>query len=559
MSNKWYGATRSRSLHVRLPFAIQLHLDVAKNIFTIKTIQHRDYMAGSRLGVVWHAVFNPVPHGSNSCASHVEKEEWTMDSQDLGARLGASVFNCPGRTTITDALHLLKKAFMSKEKNYQMVPGGVALLGIFSLKEQLAFQPPGSNCGLMLSVMPLLSQADRNRIVQRTSVLLIVLNIMKEQNRTVRLATELKLSRVVIKACQYTMHTLIVVEPVLTFEKNEMKLQMSRKDGLLWEIKAVIKKNLDGNRELTFKLYHTPTVRVTSSDIWRVIQFEGAFVLPSSKASVFKPPSPLTGYMFISWGDSSPTHADKAAVVDVKVEASHNNGQDLQCPDLSPVCLQSISELATQQEAIVQYVNLPDWLITAAHALFPNYVQTGSSSTTIDFSSPALPPWKAQGLCAINSQTVLTMDNTTKSLSLTSCFTVLLADCSEDASFAVLVKKMAEPQHLAMKLYLGEDIIELLPSTNGSIDIFLNESIKLSPITEDYHHGGTNETNPFFSISVKQGGATEVELHNGVVVQHYTQTIVALVPGIFRGYTCGLCADFNSDTNNEPVTYYTQC
>ncbi|XP_046669753.1 LOW QUALITY PROTEIN: vitellogenin-4 [Homalodisca vitripennis] len=507
MSNKWYGATRSRSLHVRLPFAIQLHLDVAKNIFTIKTIQHRDYMAGSRLGVVWHAVFNPVPHGSNSCASHVEKEEWTMDSQDLGARLGASVFNCPGRTTITDALHLLKKAFMSKEKNYQMVPGGVALLGIFSLKEQLAFQPPGSNCGLMLSVMPLLSQ----------------------------------------------------VEPVLTFEKNEMKLQMSRKDGLLWEIKAVIKKNLDGNRELTFKLYHTPTVRVTSSDIWRVIQFEGAFVLPSSKASVFKPPSPLTGYMFISWGDSSPTHADKAAVVDVKVEASHNNGQDLQCPDLSPVCLQSISELATQQEAIVQYVNLPDWLITAAHALFPNYVQTGSSSTTIDFSSPALPPWKAQGLCAINSQTVLTMDNTTKSLSLTSCFTVLLADCSEDASFAVLVKKMAEPQHLAMKLYLGEDIIELLPSTNGSIDIFLNESIKLSPITEDYHHGGTNETNPFFSISVKQGGATEVELHNGVVVQHYTQTIVALVPGIFRGYTCGLCADFNSDTNNEPVTYYTQC
>lgn len=39
--NKWLGATRSRSLHVRLPFAVQLHLDVAEKHFKIKSIQHR--------------------------------------------------------------------------------------------------------------------------------------------------------------------------------------------------------------------------------------------------------------------------------------------------------------------------------------------------------------------------------------------------------------------------------------------------------------------------------------------------------------------------------------
>lgn len=39
-----------------------------------------------------------------------------------------------------------------------MVPGGVALLGLFSLKEQLAFQPPGGSCGVMLSFVPLLNQ-----------------------------------------------------------------------------------------------------------------------------------------------------------------------------------------------------------------------------------------------------------------------------------------------------------------------------------------------------------------------------------------------------------------
>lgn len=61
-----------------------------------------------------------------------------------------------------------------------------------------------------------------------------------------------------------------------------------------------------------------------------------------------------------------------------------------------------------------------------------------------------------------------------------------------------------------------------------------------------------------FSISVQEG-VVEVELRSGVIVQHYSRTVVALVPGMFRGYTCGLCGDFNSDTQSEPVMYYTQC
>ncbi|XP_054270572.1 uncharacterized protein LOC128991582 [Macrosteles quadrilineatus] len=508
LNNKWYGGKRSRSLHIKLPFAVQLQMDVLKEFYKIKTIQHRDYMAGSRLGVVWHAVTNIIPHDPKRESSHPVKEEWTMDSEDLGARLGASVFNCPGKSTIRDALHLLKKAFLTKEKNYQMVPGGVVLLGLFSLKEHLAFQPPGSRCGLMLSFTPLLSQ----------------------------------------------------VEPVLTLEKKQLRLQMSRKDGVLWEIQAGFRQISNGKRELTFKLYHTPSVRDTVSNIWRVIQLEGAFVLPSGRANVFNPPAPVSGYTFISWGDSSPTHADKAAVVDVKVVAAHSENQNLTCDDLSPTCLQSVMELATQQVATTQYVNLPGWLITAAHALFPEHVQMESSSTKIDFSFPAaLPSWSTKGLCAVNSQSVLTLDNTTSyDLSLTGCFTVMVADCSQDTTFAVLVKKVVN-QHLAVKIYVGSDVIELLPTTEETIDVFVNENIKLNPITEDYEHGASNTTKPFFSISVKQGGQVDVELHNGVVVQHYTKTIVALVPGLFRGYTCGLCGNFNSDINNEPIMYYTQC
>lgn len=82
---------------------------------------------------------------------------------------------------------------------------------------------------------------------------------------------------------------------MLTIEKNQLKLEMSMKNEVLWDIQAGVKKLQDGNKELTFKLYHTPSTRAVQSDIWRVIQMEGAFVLPSGKASVFNPPAPLTG------------------------------------------------------------------------------------------------------------------------------------------------------------------------------------------------------------------------------------------------------------------------
>lgn len=512
VTNMWYGGDRSRSLHIRLPFAVQAILNFSKSYFKVVTIRHRDFAAGSRLGIVWHAtskLLNSNFTAVNMKVHHNLKDEWKMDSEDLGARLGASVFNCPGSSTISDALHLLKRAFLTKNKNYQMVPGGVALLGLFSLKEHLSFQPPGSSCGLMLSFTPLLNQ----------------------------------------------------VEPALVIEGSQVRLSMTRVDGMLWEIQAGLKQLLDGNKELTFKLYHAPSVSVTTEDIWRVIQFEGAFVFPSSKAGVFHPPAPLTGYTFVSWGDSAPTHADKAAVVDIKVVPELETNQTTHCTDFSPKCLQAVSEMATRQTAIVQYVNLPMWLIMAGHALFPEHIQTESTSTKVGFHCPTpFPPWNRKGLCAVNRNSVLTLDNTTLSTSLSSCFTVAVADCSHYATFIILVKKATDPKYIATKIYSGEDIIELLPNSKGIIDIFVNENTKLQNISAAYEYGSIqNGSSPLFIISPKEKGVIEVELQNGVVVQHYAQTVVCLVPSAFRGVTCGLCADFNSEISNEPARAYTQC
>lgn len=42
-----------------------------------------------------------------------------MDSEDLGVRLAAGVFDCSHPDTIPNALNLLKNAFLANSKNYK--------------------------------------------------------------------------------------------------------------------------------------------------------------------------------------------------------------------------------------------------------------------------------------------------------------------------------------------------------------------------------------------------------------------------------------------------------
>lgn len=52
----------------------------------------------------------------------------------------------------------------------------------------------------------------------------------------------------------------------------------------------------------------------------------------------------------------------------------------------------------------------------------------------------------------MNGDTVLTLDNTTVTTSLGSCFTVAVADCSAYARFVVLIKKAVDPKYLVKQI-----------------------------------------------------------------------------------------------------------
>ncbi|XP_014239788.1 uncharacterized protein LOC106661112 isoform X2 [Cimex lectularius] len=503
LSNKWHGAERCRNLHIRLPFATQLIIEIAKSVFKATAVRHRDFVTGTRLGLVWHASSRLVTRKPTIKMYPNISDEWTLDSEDLGARLGASVFDCPHPDTIPDALNLLKKAFLTNHKNYNMVPGGVVLLGLLSLKHQLHFQPHGNNCGVMLYFTPLLTQ----------------------------------------------------VEPVLESKGNMLKLSITRKDGILWEIQAGSKRLNDGNKEFTFKLYRTPSVSVTVGHIWRVIQLEGAFIVPSRMSGVFHPPAALTGYAFVSWGDAALSHSDKASMLDLKIVPGHNDTGGAFCEGYHPRCLQASSDLAARQTATLQYTNLPTWLKMAAHALFPEHVQTEGTHTQVTFDYPvALLPWNTKGLCALNDETVLTLDNVTMSMSLHSCYSLAIADCSKNTSFAIEIKK--SEKFIGVRVHSGINTVELLQNMNETIVINVNDN-EVEYTKPDYQLVHDKKTE--ISIRRRPQGILEVELHTGVVLQHYNTTVVILVPAVFRGYTCGLCGNFNGDTYNEPSILYTNC
>lgn len=44
---------------------------------------------------------------------------------------------------------------------------------------------------------------------------------------------------------------------------------------------------------------------------------------------------------------------------------------------------------------------------------------------------------------------------------------------------------------------------------------------------------------------------TDLEINSGITVQHYGHTVIMLVESKLRGFTCGLCGNFNSENSDE--------
>lgn len=159
-------------------------------------------------------------------------------------------------------------------------------------------------------------------------------------------------------------------------EGNTMYVTMNHYDQMLWGLVAQCGRIADGNQELSFKLSHSNRERniTITNGYWRLLRFEGSFVLPSRKSGALHPPPPLNGKAVVSWG-----YHDSATTMIVSIEPKNKREQwPEQCVVDSPACLQTASDISTSQVISLQFVNVstalpagPSYAILFAQSFLP--------------------------------------------------------------------------------------------------------------------------------------------------------------------------------------------
>lgn len=497
LTNIWHGADRSRSLHARIPISTQLLLHYYRSYYKITSKRHKYFKAGSRLGLVWHSTTHVVPNGLPTAENHKTEDDWSVESRDLGARLGTLVFDCQDDARITDSLVIVKQAFQTHDKNYHMVLGGVPIVGLFSLMNYFTFLPPGGSCGVVFSLSPL------------------------------------------------------EVEQTILVEGSTVSISMNQNNGTVWEMTSSMRRLKDGDKEISLKFRHSPKElnAVNSNNTWRLIRLEGSLLIPSRKSGILKPPNAVRSQALISWGlTGSPSSME--FVISPESKAQWPND----CSSNLPQCLQNTSQFATKQKATLQYSNLPQWLKMAVRSVFSDFVKTEGNSTMFQFSFPSKLPWTTRGMCAVNYKDLLTIDNTVvNTYDLKSdCYSILIADCSPLAQFVLGIKKNSIFKDLIdLKMMQGTTQLNNLTISANSSVVINGFSIEL---TDDYitYPISSKENDYIFKMKKWQETMIEIDMSNrGVIIQYYGHSVVAMVDGILKGSTCGLCGDFNGEISNE--------
>ncbi|KAG8227586.1 hypothetical protein J437_LFUL000686 [Ladona fulva] len=149
------------------------------------------------------------------------------------------------------------------------------------------------------------------------------------------------------------------------------------------------------------------------------------------------------------------------------------------------------------------------------------------------------------GSCVITPSSVLTLDNDTYHYQSSHCWTLVAADCAEFPKFAIFTKKVDGPHDLAVKIYSGGNIMEIIPNKDGEYDVSVNHEQVAGGLVHGYHYP---EQKPFhFKITRKDKFVNIDSFFSYVEVDYTGHSVVVSVPGMYRGMSCGLCGDFNNE------------
>ena len=162
--------------------------------------------------------------------------------------------------------------------------------------------------------------------------------------------------------------------------------------------------------------------------------------------------------------------------------------------------------------------------------------------------------------CKIGKERMTTFDNNTIDLKLDNCFHVLSGDCSEDRTFAILARNMGpENDRRELKILLGNVFMVLTPSARQPNDPFFadirvtvdNEELTLpanswkSIVYRDQEYGSIfrSRDNVFQLVSTQ---------YNAHFMFDGTNTVI-YASNLLKDKLCGLCGDFNQQSQNDLI------
>jgi len=157
--------------------------------------------------------------------------------------------------------------------------------------------------------------------------------------------------------------------------------------------------------------------------------------------------------------------------------------------------------------------------------------------------------------CTVSNDEVRTYDNVTYSYQMHDCWTLISADCSEDPTAAVFMKK-DRANKISMRIMIGSNTIEIKPSGYSSYELTVDgEEVELDdqesflfPSQAKVYSEPTDK----YQFRVHKWDKTfTVDVPFVSTVNYDGTQIMTITSSFVKGRHCGMCGDFNRNKRFE--------
>jgi len=165
--------------------------------------------------------------------------------------------------------------------------------------------------------------------------------------------------------------------------------------------------------------------------------------------------------------------------------------------------------------------------------------------------------------CTLTKTNVRTFDNVTYPyVKEDTCWTLVAADCVENPTFAVFMKKDERTKQLVLRVMVGDTKVEFIPINEKEFQLFLKGNVgKLGPIelknneflyVNDRKLNEPNklDTDYIFRI-LRKDRKFVLDFYPQIILNFDGNSVNVVAGPLLRGRNCGMCGDYNRVKANE--------